>query len=136
MPIPAPPPSGWRTRVRTRRAAPPPEWSGEPAPRPEPAPRRDPGEVFRETAEDLGPVIRTGASVAGRLFSAVMAVIRNVIGWGVIGTLLAAAVAYYENADMLWFAMFGAMVGGGIGLFFGVIRGIRVLFAAPRPRER
>jgi hypothetical protein len=74
--------------------------------------------------------------VAVRLFSAVMAVIRNVIGWGLIGALLAAAVAYYESADMLWFAMFGAMVGGGIGLLFGLIRGIRILFAEPRERER
>jgi presenilin-like A22 family membrane protease len=73
--------------------------------------------------------------VAVRLFSAVLAVIRNVLGWAVLGTLLGAAVAYYENTDILWFAMFGAMVGGGIGLLFGVIRALRIVLAPPR-RER
>jgi hypothetical protein len=65
------------------------------------------------------------------MFAAVLAVVRNVIGWGLIGALLAAGVAYYENADLIWFAMFGAMVGGGVGLLFGFIRAIRILFAEP-----
>ncbi|HEX9938944.1 MAG TPA: hypothetical protein VGB15_17520, partial [Longimicrobium sp.] len=133
---PAPPPSppSWRTRVTARRPAPPPGWTGEPAP--SPVPRRDPRDVLREGAEDIGPYVRTGAGVAFRLFRSLLAVIRNVIGWGLIGTLLAAGVAYYENADMVWFAMFGAMVGGGIGLLFGLIRAIRILFAQPERRPR
>lgn len=136
-PTPAPARPSWRTRVTTRRPPPPPEWKGEPAPPPEPAPRRAPREIIvREGKKDRSPHLPTGASVAARLFSAVLAVIRNVIGWGVIGILLAAAVAYYENADIFWFAMFGAMVGGGIGLLFGIILGLRVLFAEPPRRER
>jgi hypothetical protein len=92
---------------------------------------------MREGAEDLGPYVRTGARVAGRLFSAVLAVIRNVIGWAVIGALLAAGVAYYDaSADMVWYAMFGAMVGAGIGVLFGIVRAIRIVFAEPTRRER
>ena len=83
-------------------------------------------------------MVETGVSVTVRLFRGLVAVIRNVIGWAVIGTLLAAAVGYYENADMLWFAAFGAMVGGGVGLFFGLISALRILFAPQRrvPRGR
>jgi hypothetical protein len=129
-PAPAPAPPSRRTRV-TPRHAPPAGWTSEPAPHPEPASRRDPRDAIREGAEDLGPYLRTGASVAARMFAAVLAVVRNVIVWGLIGALLAAGVAYYENADILWLAMFGAMVGGGVGLLFGFIRAIRILFAEP-----
>jgi hypothetical protein len=100
----------------------------------------DPRDVMRDRMREMGPVVvETGASLAVRLFRGVLAIIRNVLGWGVIGTLLAAAIGYYENADMLWFAMFGAMVGGGIGLFFGFVAALRILFSPQRrgvPRGR
>lgn len=72
--------------------------------------------------------------MGARLFRVVLAVIRSAIGWGVICTLLAAAIGYYENADMLWFAAFGAMVRSGIGVFFGLIPALRILFAPQRRR--
>ncbi|HEU4560277.1 MAG TPA: hypothetical protein VFS20_20675 [Longimicrobium sp.] len=133
---PAPAPrSPWLDRVRTRRAPPPPppEWTPEPAPPPYRGP--DPGEVLRERMREVGPeVVKGGVSLAWRLIRGLVAVIRNVFGWGVIGALLATAVGYYENADMLWFAAFGAMVGGGVGLFFGLISALRILFASQRRR--
>ncbi len=89
---------------------------------------------MRERMEDLGPVLETGATVASRLFRGVFAIIRHVLGWGIIGALMAGVIGYYENADVLWFAMFGAMVGAGVGLLFGFISALRILFAPQRRR--
>jgi hypothetical protein len=100
---------------------------------------------MRETAEDLGPHVATGARVAGRLFRAMAAIVFAVIGWGLFGAIAGGAYAYFalggqgagsgQGVDLVWGAMFGATVGGGFGLFIGFIRAMRILFAQP-PRER
>jgi hypothetical protein len=120
-----------------------PVWIEVPAapPRRTRAPRpwggRDPGEVLREGAEDLAPYAEAGANVAGRMVRALFAVIRWVIGWGLLGALVGflfpgLLVMGGATPEPIWTAMAGAMVGGGLGLFLGTIRAIRILFAAPR----
>jgi hypothetical protein len=112
-----------------------------PPPRRTRAPRpwggRDPGVVLREGAEDLAPYAEAGANMAGRMVRAFFAVIGSVIVWGLLG----AAVGFFfpdllvmggASPEPIWTAMAGAMVGGGLGLFFGTIRALRILFAAPR----
>jgi hypothetical protein len=117
--VPADPPPS-----RTRAPRP---WGG-----------RDPGVVIREGAEDLAPYAEVGANVAGRVVRAFFAVIGSVVGWGLLG----AAVGFFfpdllvmggATAEPVWTAMAGAMVGGGVGLFFGTIRALRILFAQRRP---
>ncbi|HEX6371907.1 MAG TPA: hypothetical protein VF006_23490 [Longimicrobium sp.] len=140
-PAPAPTPP--------RRPAPPPPrveadepvWVEVPAPRrtrrPSPWGGRDPGVVLREGAEELAPYAEAGAGMAVRMVRALFAVVRSVIFWGLLGAVagfffpqLAADIA--ANQDPVWTAMAGAMVGAGLGLFFGTIRATRILFAAPR----
>jgi hypothetical protein len=145
---PAPPP----TRPRRPEPTPPPAhveadepvWIEVPAPRPPRRSRpprpwggRDPGVVLREGAEDLAPYAEAGANMAGRMVRAVFALVRSVIFWGLLGALagfffpqFAAEIA--ANQEPIWTAMAGAMIGGGLGLFFGTIRATRILFAAPR----
>lgn len=124
---PVPSPSRWRDAARRRIPKP-------PEPAPEPYPGRDPRDAWREGAEDLRPYVAAGANVAGRLFRALLAVVRQVIGWGVLGGLAGGAFAYYQGGDVPWTAMFGVMVGAGLGLFIGLIVAIRILFAqAPEP---
>lgn len=134
-----PPPSRPRpapaspTPPRRRRAAP----VEAPAPRrsrvpPEPfppAPGRDPRVVLREGAEDLRPYVATGAGVAFRLIRALLALVRNVILWGVLGALAGGVFAYSRGDDLVWTALFGAMIGGGAGLMFGMVAALRILFA-------
>ncbi|HEX2203184.1 MAG TPA: hypothetical protein VHG91_07790, partial [Longimicrobium sp.] len=96
---------------------------------------RDPRDVFRERAEEIGPYVVTGAGMAVRLFLAFLAVVRNVILWGVLGAIGGGFFAASQGGDVVFTALFGAMVGGGVGLFFGLIAALRVLFARP-PRER
>jgi hypothetical protein len=138
-PAPTPPPA----RVEADEPA----WIEVPAPRPPRrtrAPRpwggRDPAVVMREGAEDLAPYAEAGAHMAGRMVRAFFAVIGSVIGWGLLG----AAVGFFfpdllvmggATAEPVWTAMAGAMVGGGVGLFLGTIRALRILFAQrPPPR--
>jgi uncharacterized oligopeptide transporter (OPT) family protein len=95
---------------------------------------------MREGAEDLAPYAEAGAHMAGRMVRAFFAVIGSVIGWGLLG----AAVGFMfpdllvmggAAAEPVWTAMAGAMVGGGLGLFFGTIRALRILFSQrPPPR--
>lgn len=135
-PPPPPPRAPAETPSRPRRRPPvvvddtPTEWM--PPPAPPPYAGRDPREVFREGAEELGPYVVTGASLAVRLFLAVLAVIRNVIVWGVLGAIGGGVYASSVGGDLVFTALFGAMVGGGIGLFFGLIAALRVLFASSR----
>jgi hypothetical protein len=99
---------------------------------------RDPGVVLRETAEDAAPYAAAGISMAMRLMLGLFAILRSVILWGVLGGIggfmfpgvLAAGGA---NPEPVWTAMAGAMVGGALGLFFGTIRALRILFSQ-RPR--
>jgi len=127
---PAPSPSRWRDAARRRVPTP-------PAPAPAPyAAGRDPRDAWREGAEELRPYARAGANVAGRLFRALLAIIRQVIAWGVLGALGGGALAYYQGGDVVWTAMAGVMVGGGLGLFIGLIVAIRILFAQAPDRER
>jgi hypothetical protein len=139
-PTPAPPrPAPTPTVFRPRRPRP---RMPEPAPPPASYTGRDPRDVWREgagdprdagryDADDLRPYVAAGANVAGRLFRALLAIIRQVIGWGVLGGLAGGAFAYYQGGDVAWTAMFGVMVGAGLGLFIGLIVAIRILFAQP-----
>jgi hypothetical protein len=119
------------------RVEPAPPWAAEPSTRrPRPWGGRDPGVVMREGAEDLAPYAAAGATFAVRLMLAVFAVVRSVIGWGLLGAL---GGFFYASStggqlDPLWTAAFGAMVGGGVGLLFGAIRALRILFAPPPDR--
>ena len=109
---------------------PPSEWAGPP-----PEPYRDPREVWIERAEELRPYAETGAGVAVRMFRALWAVVRSVFFWGLLGALGGGVFAYmqgYPPPDVVWTALFGAMVGGGAGLFFGFIAALRVLFSSGR----
>ncbi|HEU4882672.1 MAG TPA: hypothetical protein VFT45_10515 [Longimicrobium sp.] len=98
---------------------------------------RDPGVVLREGAEELAPYAEAGANMAGRMVRAFFAVIGSVIGFGLLGAVVGylfpdLLVMGGATAEPIWTAMAGAMVGGGLGLFIGTIRAIRILFAAPR----
>ncbi|WP_420128312.1 hypothetical protein [Longimicrobium sp.] len=114
------------TRPPRRTRAPPP-WGG-----------RDPGAVLREGAEDLAPYAEVGATMAVRMVSAVFALVKSVILWGLLGALAGFFFPQFAgeigaNQDPIWTAMAGAMVGGGLGLFIGTIRATRILFAQRRP---
>ncbi len=126
-PAPAPGPSRWRRRAPVERA---------PAERPYvplPEPGRDPREVLRDGAEDLRPYVAAGADVAGRLIRAAFAVIRSVIVFGVLGAIVGGVFAYNQRGDLVWPLISGALIGGAVGLFFGGIGALRILFAgAPR----
>jgi hypothetical protein len=125
-PAPAPGPSRWRRRAPVERA---------PAERPYvPEPGRDPREVLREGAEDLRPYMVAGADVAGRLVRAMFAVIRSVIFFGVLGAIVGGVFAYNQRGDLVWPLISGALIGGAVGLFFGGIGALRILFAG-RPRR-
>ena len=67
---------------------------------------------------------------------ALFAVVRSVIGWGLLGALggFFYASSMAGQLDPLWTAAFGATVGGGLGLLFGVIRALRILVAPPPDR--
>ena len=144
-PTPPPPPR----RPAPPREAPVDEPFEEPVViiRPGPPPRRmprpwggrDTGVVLREGAEDLAPYAVAGATFAVRVMLALFAVVRSVVFWGLLG----AAGGFFfpgfvsggnAQADPLWTALFGAMIGGGAGLFFGAIRALRILFAQGPPR--
>ncbi len=88
------------------------------------------------TAEDLRPHLEAGARAAGRMFSAIFAVVRAVIFWAILGLIAGGAFAMYggQNLDPIWAAMFGGFVGGGFGLFIGIISAFRILFSGP-PRD-
>lgn len=127
---PAPPPSPSRWRDAARRRVP------TPAPPPEPEVRRYPGRDPRDATTDLRSSARAGASVAVRIFNAFMALVRQVLGWGVLGILVGGALAYYQGGDVVWSMIFGATFGGGFGLLVGLILAIRILFAqAPDVRR-
>ena len=115
------------------------------APWAEPEPRivrprragREPRVVIREGAEDLAPYAVAGATFAVRLMRALFALVRSVVGLGILGALIGFIYASSaQGPDPLWTAAFGAMVGGGAGLLVGAIRALRILFAPPRPPGR
>ncbi|HEU4455627.1 MAG TPA: hypothetical protein VFR81_21360 [Longimicrobium sp.] len=128
---PAPPP-----RMAPPPEAYPPREAYPPAGAYPPPMRRDPREEMREHAEDLRPYAEAGARVAGRMFRAVFAIVRAVLFWGILGLIAGGAFAWYgtQDLDPIWAAMFGGFVGGGFGLFFGIISALRILFAGP-PRD-
>jgi hypothetical protein len=92
---------------------------------------RDP----REVADDMRPYMEAGANFAVLMVRAFFALVRHVIGWGVLGGIAGGVIGFQQNGDAIWSAMFGMMVGGGAGLFFGAISALRILFGARR-RER
>ncbi len=124
-----------------------PEWSESPVappPRRTRTPRpwggRDPGVVIREGAEDLAPYAEAGAGMAMRVVRAFFAVLGSVVGWGVLGAVVGylfpdLLVMGGANPEPVWTAMAGAMIGGGVGLFIGTIRALRILFASQRPPD-
>jgi uncharacterized MnhB-related membrane protein len=65
---------------------------------------------------------------------AFFALVRSVIGWGILGALAGGMYAYYTGAgDVAYTAAFGAMVGGGLGLVIGGLRALLILFGPTRP---
>jgi hypothetical protein len=124
VPPPAAPPRRRRTRVE-RPYAP-------PAERPFAPPGRDPRDVLREGAEDLRPYVVAGGAVAGRMIRALFAVVRNVIVFGIVGAIVGGVFAYNQRGDLVWPVISGALIGAGVGLFFGLIGALRILFSAPR----
>jgi hypothetical protein len=159
-PPPTPParrPTPAPTPPRPRRPAPTPPpahvepdepvWIEVPAPRaprrmraPRPWGGRDPRVVIREGADDLAPYAEAGATMAVRMVRAFFAVVGSVIGWGVLGGVVGflfpdLLVMGGASPEPVWTAMAGAMVGGGLGLFIGTIRALRILFSAPRPPD-
>lgn len=101
-----------------------------------------PAEVGRRSLEgagggeaDLRPYLASGAGVALRLVRALMAVVFAVLFWGVIGMVAGGVFAYSQGGDPVWTALFGAMVGGGVGLLLGAIRALRILLARPPTRH-
>jgi len=126
-PTPPPGPARWRRRAPAERVA---------AERPyaaPPEPARDPREMLREGAEELRPYVVAGAGVAGRLIRATFAVIRSVIVFGVLGAIVGGVFAYNQRGDLVWPLISGALIGGAVGLVFGGIGALRILFAgAPR----
>jgi len=121
---PAPSPSRWRDAPRRPI----------PVPEPDPHAERDPRDAWRETAKDLRPYAAAGVNAATLIFSAFMALVRQVLGWGVLGGLVGGGLAYYQGGDVVWSVIFGLTIGGGFGLFVGLIVAIRILFARPRRR--
>jgi hypothetical protein len=89
---------------------------------------RDP----REVADDMRPYVAAGADFAVLLMRALFALVRHVIGWGVLGGIAGGVIGFQQGGDPIWSAMFGVMVGGGAGLFFGAISALRILFGARR----
>jgi hypothetical protein len=99
---------------------------------PPPYAGRDPREVLRESADDMRVHAAAGAAFAVLMMRALFAVVRHVLGWGVLGGIAGGAIAFYQGGDPLWSAMFGVMVGGGAGLLFGAIAALRILFGGRR----
>jgi hypothetical protein len=97
-----------------------------------PYPARDPREVLREGADDMRPYVAAGADFAVLLMRALFAIVKHVIGWGVLGGVAGGVIGYQQGGDAIWSAMFGVMVGGGAGLFFGAIAALRILFSGRR----
>lgn len=95
---------------------------------PPPGAARDPRVFGGRGVEDLRPHVVTGAGVAWRLIRAFVAVLRSVVLWGVLGGFAGGVFAYSQAGDLLWTAMFGVMVGGGLGLLLGAIAALRILF--------
>ena len=131
---PAPPPSSAPRRPAPTRVEPDdgPEWA------PAPPPRRtrttwggrEPRVVIRDGAEDLAPIAAEGAV---RLVRAFFTLIRTVIGWTLFGALAGGVYASYIGADVVYSALFGAMVAGIAGLILGGLRALLILFSSPRP---
>lgn len=121
---PAPPPAP----PRRRRTRPPAERPY--APEKEPRyPGRDPREVMLERAEELRPYVASGAGLAVRLFRALFAVVRYVIVLALLGGIVGGVFAYQQRGDLVWPVITGALIGGGLGLFIGLIVAIRILFS-------
>jgi hypothetical protein len=85
----------------------------------------------------LAPYAEVGATMAGRMVRAFFALLRSIMFWGLLGAVAGFFFPQYGGElavgqDPVWTAMAGAMVGGGLGLFFGTIRATRILFAQPR----
>jgi hypothetical protein len=143
-PAPAPPPT---TRAPHRpaptrvEADEPPAWTREEPRivRPEPrAPRRpgwggrEPHVVIRDGAEDLAPIAAAGAV---RLVRAFFALLRAVVGWTIFGAVAGGVYASYIGADVVYSALFGAMVAGCAGLIVGGLRALMILFSSSRPPD-
>ena len=68
-----------------------------------------------------------------RLVRAFFTLVRTVIGWTILGALAGGVYASYIGADMVYSALFGAMVAGIAGLILGGLRALLILFSRARP---
>lgn len=85
--------------------------------------------MLREGAGEVLPHVAAGAGLAFRVVRALFVVVRTVILWALLGAMGGAAYAFLVGGELVWLALFGLSVGGGIGLFFGLILALRTLFA-------
>lgn len=126
-PAAAGPPPAPRRRERPA----PPVRRGRPRPERSPWPEGGSRDMTRGGVDDIRPYVVSGAGVALRLMRALFAVLRSVVVWGLLGGLAGGGFAFTQGGDPFWTALFGMMVGGGVGLFIGAIAAIRILFAPP-----
>jgi hypothetical protein len=101
-----------------------------------------------EVARHLPGIAAGGASLAWRLLMGFFAVARSTIFWGVLGGLLGLGLGLWETGtdlsgglalhtvdpQVLWLGGLGLLGGGVIGFLIGLVRALRILFAAPRER--
>ena len=85
-------------------------------------------------AREILPHVATGASLAIRVIHALFVLVRTVFLWAVLGAVAGAGYGYLTGSDLIWVGLFGLTNGALIGLFFGFILALRVLFARRVPR--
>lgn len=105
------------------------------------------GPVLRdEMARHLPGIAAGGASLAWRLLTGFLAIVRATLFWGILGGLLGLGYGLFATGtdlgggialhtvdpQVLWMGVFGMMAGGGLGFLIGLVRALRILLSAPR----
>ncbi len=107
-------------------------------------PRGAPGTVRREPTADWRPHAARGGLVAWRMVKAALVIMRSVFvgallfgiagglwGYQMYGIATGDGVAIHTlNRDTIGLALLGVIIGGTLGLLWGFVRAIRILFAA------
>jgi hypothetical protein len=66
------------------------------------------------------------------MIRAFFAGVGKVIFFGVLGAIVGGFVAYNQRGDLVWPVISGALIGAGVGFFFGLIKALRIIFAGRR----